>query len=326
MKDWKKLKINPELGFESVIKSLQNGGAKMSLVVDKDDKLLGTITDGDIRRALLKKFSMQISAQFIMNNKPVTVKEKDSDDFIKKLMKKKNLFHIPVIDNNGIIIDLKLLHELIDEKKHDDTIFILAGGYGKRLLPLTKDIPKPMIKIGEVPILERIINKFKDQGFYNFIISTHYQSKQIEDYFDKGDNWDVNIDYIREDTPLGTAGSLGLIEKKLTSKQIVVINADIISQLDFVQLLNFHKNNFNKITICTKEYSFQIPFGVVNAINGDVKSLEEKPVKLFNINAGIYVIDSSLLKNLYNKKVRLKNNESCSLHVVLKTFGLLLYL
>jgi len=302
MEDLKKLMISPTLDFHSVVKAVQNGGTKMSLVVDKKNKLLGTITDGDIRRTLLKKSSLQIMAKDMMNSNPITVRKNTSDKNIKDLMKERNLFHLPVLNDDGEVIKLRLLHELLDVKKNDNTIFILAGGFGRRLFPLTRNIPKPMLKIGEVPILERIINRFKDQGFHNFTVSTHYLSKQIINHFDNGKKLGVNIDYVIEDTPLGTAGSLGLINKKKITNSIIVINADIMSQLNFVELLKFHKSNFNEITLCTKEYSFQIPFGVINANNGNFINLEEKPVKYFNINAGIYVIEPSLLRFIDGKK------------------------
>ncbi len=295
MKDWKKILIKDNFGLDEIIKVLHSGGAQIVLVHDEHNRLLGTITDGDIRRALLKKFSTDIKAHQIMNVDPITVLDNVSDTHIRQIMSQKNLFQMPIVDSQKRIQGLKLLHELINNKKFNNTIFILAGGFGKRLMPLTEDIPKPMLKVNNVPILENVISNCVSNGFNNFVISTFYKSDKIKDYFGDGKSKQVNIEYITEQKPLGTAGSLGLLSAKHLSDPIIVMNADILSKINLKELIDFHNNNESQLTICSKEYKMQVPFGVIISKNGVVERIDEKPDNIFHINAGIYVINPDLL-------------------------------
>lgn len=299
MKDWKKILVKEDVRLEEAIKVLHSGGAQIVLVYDNQDKLIGTVTDGDIRRALLKDFSMDIKVCQIMNTNPTSVLDDISDNDIKDIMTQNNLFHVPIVDTENKIKGLKLLHELINNKKFDNTIFILAGGFGKRLMPLTKNTPKPMLKINNVPILESVISNCISNGFNNFVISTFYKSDKIKNYFGNGKNKQINIDYITEDKPLGTAGSLGLLPKRHLSLPIIVMNADILSKVNLRELLVTHNNSENHLTICSKEYKMRVPFGViVSKKSGIVERIDEKPDNIFHINAGIYVINPDLLLNL----------------------------
>ena len=226
----------------TVIGENLTGGA---LVVNENNKLVGTITDGDIRRAMLKGFSINdsIDSTYFKNFKFVT--EQHSKKKAKEYMLSNKIRQVPVIDKDKKLIDLYFLDDILSYDKKDNYVFILAGGLGTRLRPLTETVPKPMLTVGDKPILELIIEQFKEYGFRNFIISINYKGEIIEEYFKDGKKFGVNIEYIRETKKLGTAGSIALVKEKFI-KPFIVINGDILTGIDFEKFLNHHiENNFN---------------------------------------------------------------------------------
>mgnify|MGYP000302947038 CR=1 FL=1 len=298
MKEWTEVRLKITDTLENAINVLQVGGLRLALVVDVKNRLLGTITDGDIRRAMINHLGMDCLAEEFMNKSPVTSFATDSFEMIMQKMKNGNLMHIPIIDENNIVIGLKTLQDLTFAKKYDNPIFLMAGGLGKRLYPLTKDIPKPLLNVGNQPILETILVKFIKAGFHNFYISTHYKANKIKEYFGNGSTWGVKIEYINEDKPLGTAGAIGLLPKDLPDLPILMMNGDILCKVNFEELLAFHNNQKGFATMCIRQYDVQIPFGVVNIENQRAKSLVEKPLKNFFVNAGIYVFESEMIKKV----------------------------
>jgi len=296
---FQKILIAPEDTLEHAINILHEGGYRIALVVDEYGKLLGTLTDGDIRRALINKLIMKSPVRLIMNSKPTTVNNKVSNKDILDLMSAQGLVHMPIIDKNGSLCGLETLQHLIEIPKRDNPVFLMAGGFGTRLHPLTKDVPKPLLKISGKPILETIIEQFKMYGFHNFYISTHFKSEQIKNYFKNGESHNINITYLHENVPLGTAGSLGLLEKnKLPNLPLIVMNGDLLTKVDFNELLSYHEKIGGDATMCVREDSFQVPYGVVKAKSHQVISIEEKPVYKFFVNAGIYVLDKSILDDI----------------------------
>jgi dTDP-glucose pyrophosphorylase/predicted transcriptional regulator len=299
--NWKEIVIKPNDTLEHAIKVLHEGGARITLVADKNNKLLGTITDGDIRRALINKLTMKSEVKIVMNNNPI----KAGVDFSKKkllqLMTNKGLIHMPIISSEGTIIGLETIEHLTKSSFYKNPIFLMAGGFGKRLHPLTKDTPKPLLKIGGRPIIETIIRQFIDHGFCEFYISTHYKSEQIKDYFKDGSQYGVNIHYVHEDTPLGTAGSLGLLPKDISDLPMIVMNGDLLTKVDFEDLLNFHNDSDSDATMCIREYDVQVPFGEVEINEGKVGSIKEKPLHKFFVNAGIYVLNNNVIKKIDGK-------------------------
>jgi NDP-sugar pyrophosphorylase family protein len=177
----------------------------------------------------------------------------------------------------------------------------MAGGFGTRLYPLTKNTPKPLLKVGNKPLLEIIIEQFISCGFHNFYVSTHFKSEQIRDYFKDGKSYNVSIKYVHEDVPMGTAGSLGLLPNNLTNLPIIVMNGDLLTRVDFKNLLDFHSKHNSKATMCVREYDFEVPYGVVEVDNYSVKDIKEKPVHSFFVNAGIYVLNRSLIDKVDGK-------------------------
>ena len=301
MNDWRKVLLAPEDSLEHAINVLHKGGCRIALVVDKFGVLLGTITDGDIRRALIKQLTMENPVSLIMNSNPVVVDNKVGSKEILTLMSDQDLLHMPIINKDGILCGLETLQHLIESPIYDNPVFLMAGGFGTRLYPLTKDTPKPLLKVGKKPILEMIIEQFIDHGFHNFYISTHFKSEQIRDYFKDGKLHNVSIKYVHEDVPLGTAGSLGLLPDNLLDLPTIVMNGDLLTKVDFKNLLNSHDEHNLEATMCVREYDFQVPYGVVEIDNYNIKEIKEKPVHKFFVNAGIYVLNKSLINKVDGK-------------------------
>ncbi len=297
IKSWSEVLIKLTDNLGKAIEVLEESGLRIALVVDKDNKLYGTLTDGDIRRAIMSGMTMSGRISDAMNKFPITAKITDSKEYILSLMNNMSILHVPIVDDDGVICGLETLQQLLEKPSYDNPVFLMAGGFGTRLHPLTKDIPKPLLKVGNKPILETIIHQFVDHGFHDFYISTHFKSELIRDYFKNGDQHGVSIRYIHEDTPLGTAGSLGLLPDNLPDLPIIIMNGDLLTKVDFKHLLDFHGNNNADATMCVREYDFQVPYGVV-AIDGcSIRGITEKPIQKFFVNAGIYILN----RNLINK-------------------------
>ena len=297
IKSWSEVLIKLTDNLGKAIQVLHDSGLRIALVVDKDNKLRGTLTDGDIRRAIMSGMTMSGRISDVMNKLPITAKKIDSREHILSLMNDMSILHIPIVDDAGVICGLETLQQLLEKPSYDNPVFLLAGGFGTRLHPLTKNIPKPLLEVGDKPILETIIEQFIDHGFHDFYISTHFKSELIRNYFKDGNQHGVSIRYIHEDTPLGTAGSLGLLPDNLPDLPIIMMNGDLLTKVNFKHLLDFHCNSNAGATMCVREYDFQVPYGVV-AIDGcSIKEITEKPIQKFFVNAGIYVLN----KNLINK-------------------------
>jgi dTDP-glucose pyrophosphorylase/CBS domain-containing protein len=295
---WKEILIRPDDSLEHAIKVLHEGGCRVALVVDEYNKLLGMVTDGDIRRALIKKMTMDSEIRLVMNSEPIKANDLLSHKDLLSLMTEKSLIHMPIVDKFGALIGLETLQHLVKSSSRGNPVLLMAGGFGTRLYPLTKNTPKPLLKVGEKPILETIISQFAEHGFYNFYISTHFESEQIKKYFKDGSQYGINIQYIYEDEPLGTAGSLGLLPKDISDLPIIIMNGDLLTKIDFNHLLDFHNNNNFDATVCVREYDFQVPYGVIEIDGYNIKKIKEKPVHKFFVNAGIYVINKSLMEDI----------------------------
>jgi len=301
MFDWRRVLLAPDDSLEHTIKVLHEGGCRIALVSDRHGKLLGTVTDGDIRRALITQLTMKSSVSLIMNSNPIAVDNKVGNKEILALMSSQGFLHMPIIDKDGILCGLETLQNLVEKPKYDNPVFLMAGGFGTRLHPLTKNTPKPLLKVGVKPILETIIEQFINYGFHNFYISTHFKSEQIRDYFKNGELHNISIKYLHEDTPLGTAGSLGLLPNNLPDLPMIVMNGDLLTKVDFRHLLDFHGNHNCEATMCVREYDFQVPYGVVEIDNYKIKKIKEKPVHKFFVNAGIYVLSRNLINKVDGK-------------------------
>ncbi len=294
MKGWQDTLITPNHSIHAAIQSIDKSGLQIALVVNENRQLLGTVTDGDIRRAILKGFSLEDSVVEIMNSQPITVTATISHSEILAIMRNKVLHQIPVIDHKGIVVDIALLNTLLETTQNNNWVILMAGGLGSRLAPLTNDCPKPLLKVGGKPILENILESFINEGFHNFFISVNYKSHMIEEYFGDGTNWGVEICYLREQQSLGTAGSLGLLPDR-PQESLFVMNGDLLTKVSFLTMLNFHQQNQSAATMAVREYDFQIPFGVVRTDCNRITDIIEKPSYKFHVNAGIYILEPSCL-------------------------------
>ena len=274
------------------------------LIVSKNNKLIGTVTDGDIRRGLLNGINLKDKISKIMKKDPLVVTNQLNKKTAKYIMKANSLLQLPIIDKNKKIVGLHLWNEYQSIYLKKNTVVIMAGGFGKRMMPETKSTPKPMIKLHGKPILEHIIINIRECGFKNIIITTHYLSDVIKNYFGNGKKWGVNINYFKEKMPLGTAGSLSSI-KFNSNKPIVVTNGDVMSDINFSEILEYHINHKADATMAVREVEEQNPFGVIESSGIDIKRIIEKPIKKLAVNAGIYVINKKMT-NYVKKNEALK--------------------
>jgi len=286
--------VRSDASLRDVIKIVDRGAAQIALVTDIEGKLLGVITDGDIRRAILRSESLESPAERIMCRDFRFLPDSSTEEEALALMRRETLHQIPVLDDQGRVVRLFLLEDLIKSKVRSNLVVIMAGGEGKRLRPLTQDCPKPMLRVSGKPLLEIILQQCVDAGFQDFYLSVNYLKEQIQDYFGDGARWNVKINYLEEDQPLGTGGALSLLPTRPT-EPLLVLNGDVLTRVDYGRLLRFHQEHKSAATLCVREHATQIPYGVVRMDDLHVLTLEEKPVLSHYVNAGIYLLDPSLL-------------------------------
>lgn len=295
MKDWRNVLVDPSECIKKVVEIIDKSSLQVALVVSEEQKLLGTVTDGDIRRGILSGISLEKPVGSIMCTKPSTAKSEDNREDILSLMKRKEIRQIPIVDDHGFIIGLETLEGLVKIEPLPNHVVLMAGGLGKRLHPLTEDCPKPLLKVGSKPILETIINSFSDHGLKHFYLTVNYQANKIKKYFGDGTSLSVKIEYIEESKRMGTAGALSLVPQDF-KYPFIVMNGDILTKVNFKHLLDFHTQHQAIATMCVREYDFQVPYGVVQIENTEVKKIEEKPIHKLFVNAGIYVLDPKVLQ------------------------------
>ncbi|GAA0109789.1 MULTISPECIES: nucleotidyltransferase family protein [Clostridium] len=293
--------IDKNSTVRAALKQLDKGSKGFLAVVDKKNKLVGTITDGDIRRWILKNGSLDEDVIKVMNQNPVSLLSGEEHNF-QKVMQKYSIKALPIIGESGNIIDILFSEDiLVNEcKKYslkEIPVVIMAGGLGTRLYPYTKILPKPLIPIGDTPIIERIIDKFALFGVNKFYLTVNYKKNMIKSYFNELEK-DYNIEYIEEDKPLGTGGSLYLLKDRI-SETFFVSNCDILIDCDYESVYNHHKRSGNKITVVASVKNFTIPYGVFNLNNhGNIEEIREKPEYSFLINTGMYILEPEVLDDI----------------------------
>jgi len=300
MKNWKEILISPSTTIKKALEIIDTSSLQIVLVVDENSCLLGTVTDGDVRRGILKGVPFEDPVQHIMNAEPTVVSKDENRGNIFATMKIKSLNHMPIVDDKGRVIGLETLESLLQAKERDNWVLLMAGGLGTRLKPLTDNCPKPMLHVGDRPVLETILLNFIEYGFKQFFVSINFKAQMIEQYFGDGSKWGVNIKYIHEKEKLGTAGSLNLLPNP-PELPLIVMNADLLTKVNFEHLLNFHNSHNSFATMCVREYDFQIPFGLVKIQNQKILSIDEKPVQRLFVNAGIYVLNPEVLNCIPQK-------------------------
>jgi len=259
------------------------------LVVDEQQKLLGTITDGDIRRALLDGIVLEDPVDSAMHKNPLTSTTSASLDEMRLHMHQHEVLQMPVLDSRGRVVDLVLANEPEKNKRYENQVIIMVGGLGQRLRPLTENVPKPMLEVGGKPILQGIIENLVSQGLYNFTLCLNYLGDVVEDHFGDGNKFGATITYTRENRRMGTGGALSLLNER-PCRPCIVMNGDILTTLDFHSLRQFHNEHKASATMSLNEFEVQIPFGVIETRGGKVKKMTEKPTHKSFVNAGIYML------------------------------------
>jgi len=296
MDSWESLVISGDVLIIDAVQVIDKTKMQIALVVGPDRRLLGTVTDGDVRRAILRGVPMTAQAGSIMCSSPTVAHVGDSLEVIRNKMNRKLLRHIPLVDDEGRIVGLYTMLQFMqqEEKKYDNLVVLMAGGRGERLRPLTLECPKPMLHVGSKPILQTILENFLQQGFGRFVISINYLGEVIEKRFGDGSEWGAEITYLREDAPLGTAGALSLLPQR-PDKPFLVMNADLLTKANFTNLLAFHAEHGAVASMGVRSYEMQVPFGVAHVDNHRLLRLEEKPRIVHFVNAGIYALSPEAL-------------------------------
>jgi len=295
MRDIKNLLISPSATIRDALEKIDAAGMQIVLVADEKGRLVGTITDGDVRRGLLRGIGLDKPVASVMNRNPTAAHVSQDREWIKALMTKKLLHQIPIIDDEGRVVDLvEVLDELVAGATRENWVVLMAGGLGTRLRPLTDNTPKPMLPIGERPLIEDIVSRLVQFGFRRIFISVNYKGEMIKAHFGNRHEPDVQITFLEEPTRLGTGGALSLLPSR-PQHPFLVINADLVTNVNYDYLLDFHVHHSSQAIMCVREYDVQVPYGVVRLDDHRITSIEEKPTHRFFINAGIYLLEPSVL-------------------------------
>lgn len=290
-----KIKLKPTSTIKEALHAIDSGAMKIAVVVKEDDTLVGVLTDGDIRRGLLDGMGLDAKIKTIVKTDPVVCYVNSTKEEILAKAIGKKIYHLPVLDSSGKVLGIEDVDALLETKTKTNKVVLMVGGLGTRLHPLTHEMPKPMLDVGNKPILETIINNFKRYGFVDIILSVNYKADMVRNYFKDGKDFGVNIEYVFENKRMGTAGALSLMKEKL-NEPFFVMNGDLLTNVNFEHLYNFHKESGAPATMAVREYEHQIPFGVVNQEGGIITSIVEKPSQNYYVNAGIYMLDPEVLE------------------------------
>jgi dTDP-glucose pyrophosphorylase len=294
MKSWQSALVGPETSLREALEIIDATGFQLTMVVDEQHRLLGTMSDGDARRALLGGLSMNDRAVRAMYSNPTTVAPSDAPLEVLLIMRRTGLHQLPIVDAERRVVGLALINDYLTVPQRDNWVIIMAGGLGTRLQELTRETPKPMLKVGSRPLLETIIRSYSDQGFHRFYLAVNYKAQQIEAHFGDGLQFGVDIRYLREEQRLGTAGALSLLPER-PSSPVIVTNADLLMKENFGHLVDRHVATGAHATMAVRHYEMQVPFGVVSTREECIQAIEEKPVHRFVVSAGINVLSPEVL-------------------------------
>lgn len=305
---WQLALLKSDATLQEAIRNLDQSSLQIVMVVDSDGQLVGTITDGDIRRGLLRGLSLTSSIDGIVFRDPFVAPPRLSRETALQLMQANQVRQLPIVNDGRRVVGLHLLDDLLTPQDRPNSMVIMAGGRGTRLEPLTNTCPKPLLAVNGKPMLEHIIERAKTEGFRRFVLAIHYLGNLIEDHFGDGRKWDVDIQYLREASPLGTSGGLSLMKPRPTAP-FVVTNGDVLTDIRYGELLDFHCRHAAAATMAVRLHEWQHPFGVVRTKGVDIVSFEEKPIARTHINAGIYAMEPAALDVL-------EPNQSCDMPVL----------
>ena len=291
---WQSHLIEAGTSIFEAIRVIGDGRLQIA-IVHENGRLVGAATDGDIRRGILARIPLDSPVSSIMNRSPITSTMGVTDEAALALMRRHSIHQLPLVDENNIIGDIKFLDDLLTTGQLENWVVLMAGGLGTRLRPLTDETPKPLIRIGGRPILETIIRSFAASGFSKFYLAVNYKAEMIEEYF--GDGWKLGVEirYLRENEKLGTAGALSLLPE-VPTHPFFVMNADLLTSVNFRQVLNYHLEHAAPATVCVREHKVTVPFGVVLTEDHHLTAINEKPTYHHFVNAGVYVLEPQALK------------------------------
>jgi dTDP-glucose pyrophosphorylase len=291
---WRHTVLPPDSNIKQAIAKLNETGLQIVLILDQNDILLGTVTDGDIRRGLLKDLPLDSPVSSVMRSNSLVVPPDMGNELVIQLMHANRFRQLPVVDGGRHVVGLHLWDEVTSQASRANLMVIMAGGIGMRLRPHTENCPKPMLPVAGKPMMEHIVERAKSEGFNHFVFAVQYLGHMVEDYFGNGERHNVRIDYLRETTPLGTAGALSLLNPRPTMP-FVVTNGDVLSDIRYSELLEFHSRHAATATMAVRLHEWQHPFGVVQTEGVDITGFEEKPISRTHINAGIYALSPAAL-------------------------------
>jgi dTDP-glucose pyrophosphorylase len=295
MKDYRRLLIGSDVTLEEAMLAVERSGQGIAFVTDESRRLVGSVSDGDIRRVILRHVRLDSPVIEVMNPSPLHARSGTPLEKVREMMDAHRIRHVPVVDAQGRIADVVTEADAKTTGEHEHTAVIMCGGLGTRLKKLTGKTPKPLLPVGGQPILETIVDQLGKNGFRNVVLATNYKADMINGHFGNGDHLGMQIDYVHEDQPLGTAGALKLLDVD-DDRPLLVMNGDILTKLSFQALLDYHVRGPWDMTACITTYDIEIPFGVVDTDgNGELTGIREKPSQRFFVNAGIYALNPSLI-------------------------------
>lgn len=282
--------------LSSALENMNETGLRAVLVVDEEDCLLGLVTDGDVRRSLLKGVSLNAPLSDVMNPSPIVAAPGLPREMYLEILLQNKTECLPIVDDGRHVVDIIFMRDYVKPENLQNHMVIMAGGAGKRLWPLTKDTPKPLLPVGNKPLLKHILDRAESQGFKTVWVSTHYQAEKIATFLHQSTPRGMSANVIREENPLGTAGCLKTLQMHQDDKPLFIMNGDILTGLDFQSMLEWHNTHGNMLTIGCRQYSQQVPYGILETNGQQLLSIREKPIYFYNINAGIYLIERQALQ------------------------------
>jgi len=294
---WRRAILPATATIQQAISNLDQVAIKIILVVNEAGELEGTISDGDIRRGLLKGLDLNSPITNVIYRNPLVVPPEMTREMVKQLMVANKIQQIPAVDEHHHVLGLHLWDEIATLTTRSNLMVIMAGGMGTRLRPHTENCPKPLLQVAGKPMLEHIIDRAKLEGFSHFVLAIHYLGHMIEEHFGNGESLGVRIDYLREQSPLGTAGALGLLNPR-PETAFVVTNGDVITDIRYGEMLDFHIRHDAVATMAVRVHEWQHPFGVVQTKGVEIVGFQEKPVARSHINAGVYALEPDALSVL----------------------------
>jgi dTDP-glucose pyrophosphorylase len=288
------LLVAPSASVREALETITKNSRQAVMVVDADGRLAGIVTDGDIRRGLLRGITVDGRVSDVMNRHPITATAGVTRAEALALMQQRSLRHLPVVDGTGTLVDVMLFEDLLRPVPVPNAAVLMAGGDGRRMRALSEDVPKPLLRVGHKPLLEILIERLRASGVLQFFVTVRHKSEMIEAHFGDGSKLGVRIRYVREEVPLGTAGALARLPETLTDP-FFLVNGDVLTKCDFLGMLAFHRRCRADLTVGAVPHTVEVPYGVLRVSGDRLEAVEEKPRLDFLVNGGVYVVEPAVV-------------------------------